>query len=307
MVDEFDPPFPEMFARPKRQPVKLVSPLLDEVEPISVLFVDKFNQVRSVLAQAQAEIIRLWTLNQYGYNLFSCVDSAGLRVSTPLTRSRQQDCISSGKAPNRTAIDALFGQPEPIKEKEDIRYRILHQQTSRGITYEDFDTFDYIFAFDKDSLADLRKLHWIAHERALQHGRSGVNAKTRLIGEYNPYGKRNISLPILDNPFPATTHDFASTIIAIEKELYNFLQAKKKWTPPEAVASGALNNRYRSRQFLARDARVTESKVNTLRLLYGNISVDKEVKGRDTRVVTVTARDGQRLKEALDDARLVLT
>ena len=184
--EDFESPAPEMFPRPKRRRTAPVRPPVDELAPISVLFVDSYNQVRSVLAQAQAEVVRMWTLNQRGYNLFSCVDSAGLRVASSLTHRSSHKVTASGRSPNRNAIDALLGDRDLPKEKEDVRHRILHQQTARGITFDDFDSFDYILAFDRESLADLRELHWIAHERSRRHGRDGVNARTRLLGRLQP-------------------------------------------------------------------------------------------------------------------------
>ena len=290
---------------PKLQQTTPVYRVVQDLQPISVLFVDSYGEVRSVLAQAQAEIVRLWTLNQRGYNLFSCLDSAGIRISTSLTRKGSWKLHSSGRSANRIALDALLGHPEQ-KEGKDLEHRFRDKYTARGIEFSDFDNFDYIITFDNDILKDLRALEWAAYRRAVQRGRKGLRARTKLLGDYNLRyaGSVLISSPAFTGIVPRRS-DFDQTVRLIENELFNFLHTITGWSRPERISITALAHRYRSRQFLAPSSRVTDSKIRTLRLLYNRVSVDEEVEGRDTRVVTVTTRE-DKLREAVDDCRMVL-
>ncbi|MBE7182769.1 MAG: hypothetical protein INR71_16445, partial [Terriglobus roseus] len=73
-------PLHEPVAQPKYERSRApAQPTVITDRPISVLFVDERNKVRSVLAQALAEVTRLATLNQTGHNPFYRLDSAGLR------------------------------------------------------------------------------------------------------------------------------------------------------------------------------------------------------------------------------------
>ncbi|KAF2094979.1 hypothetical protein NA57DRAFT_60376 [Rhizodiscina lignyota] len=299
------PAFPFPVPAPKRQRTVHVSRDVEQLQSVSILFVDGFNEVRSVMAQAQAEMIRLKTLNDRGFNLFTCLDSAGLRVSTSLTRKGSWKHYPAGRPANRIALDALMRHPHH-REGQDLEHRFKDKHVSRGLDYEDFDKFDYIVTFDKDSLSRLRTLEWIAYRRARQQGRLGLHAKTKLLGEYHPGYASAVQVP--RPTFSNLIHrsDFEPVIHVIDAELHNMLRAVAGLHRPERASPFELALTYRSRQFLAHNFRVTDMKLRRLKYLYNRVYVDEEIEGRDTRVVTVTAREEEKLREALEDARLLL-
>lgn len=286
----------------RRRTVTFALPASTRQKP-AVLFVDGRNQVRSVIAHAQAEIARLWTLNQRGYNLFSAIDSAGLHVDSSLTRKGSWQNSIGDEPADIAALEAALGQPGRT-EGQELKRRFEHKHSTRGLEYEDFDRFDYILAFDSRTLTDLRNLEWVAYHRARRLGRDGLRAKTRYIGDYNPHHRGAVTIPKPTTDRIPRRRDYEGTVRLIERELHNFLHTVLNWTKPQRITLDAMTSRYRSRQFLAKATQVTDAKLRTLRLLHENrVMVDENMVMGRNRLVTVTGKEGSQLREALEDAR----
>ncbi|KAL9119034.1 MAG: hypothetical protein Q9187_004413 [Circinaria calcarea] len=125
-------------------------------EHIRILCVDGSNNiVRSVIAQAYLELVRVWTANTSKQWLFKEVESASCGVVSMFTKKYQAEAqIKTALQPrakhsNNKALRAHSEQDHFRSEERTEIFRRLLNSTSRGINAVHFNDFDYIIYFDQ--------------------------------------------------------------------------------------------------------------------------------------------------------------
>lgn len=136
----------------------------------NVIFVDPYNEGRSVAAEAYLNLVREWTVGTGGEWRINLVHSAGFFVRS---RGDAADLVENldyqypsfrlsvahgNKPPNATALAALFDNNTfgyPFKERVKAR---TEARRSRGISKTIFKTYDYIVVFTTREFENLARL-----------------------------------------------------------------------------------------------------------------------------------------------------
>lgn len=138
-----------------------------------IIFIDPYNDARSLIAEAYINLLRGWTLGTGGRWMVQVAHSAGFFVRS---RSEVADTISGMKVlypsyqlgikegfspPNPTALAALFDNKLfNYPYKQDTK-KSIESRLSRGITKNIFKTYDYVLVFtdrEEHNLIRLRQL-----------------------------------------------------------------------------------------------------------------------------------------------------
>ena len=127
-----------------------------KIENLDLVFAAVINmvEVRSIIAQAYLEFVRIWTVNHSGEWLFNRVESAGVQVANKFakraSKSQSKLLVKGGNSPDKAALEAISGKNSFFRseEKNDILARIA-QHRSRGIDYRHFRKFEYMLCFDE--------------------------------------------------------------------------------------------------------------------------------------------------------------
>lgn len=138
----------------------------------NIIFVDPYNQARSIAAEAYTKLLREWTVRTGGVWRIKLIHSAGFFVRNPGELGPMVEKMKyryptfklsvkeGGKAPNPTALAALFDNKmfaHPFKE--DVK-RQIEARRARGMAKTIFKTYDCIVVFtnrEYDNLIRLRK------------------------------------------------------------------------------------------------------------------------------------------------------
>ncbi|KAL9597035.1 MAG: hypothetical protein Q9219_005410 [cf. Caloplaca sp. 3 TL-2023] len=139
----------------------------EDIDPISV-------EVRSIIAHAYLEMVRVWTANYNGEWLFNRVESAGVQVKSKFAqrawKSHSKSLVTSGHPPEKAALKAIAGKDSYFRseEKNEILARITRHR-SRGIDPWHFRKYEYMLCFDKSVYDTLMMFAAFCKER---HGDS---------------------------------------------------------------------------------------------------------------------------------------
>ncbi|MCJ1265971.1 hypothetical protein MMC22_005853 [Lobaria immixta] len=124
-----------------------------------IMVVDNYNGVRSIIAQAYLEFVRVRTVNMTGDWLFNPVESAGVQIATPFSSKHLPGPLQLGKeTPHDATLRAIAGDGDfRASEKQDILTRIKGHR-SRGIDEWHFRKYGYMLCFNKTAFDKLQVL-----------------------------------------------------------------------------------------------------------------------------------------------------
>lgn len=289
---------------PPKKPTKRSTNEYPVPQPVSILFVDKGNQTRSIIAHAATELLRLQTLNSGTKNPFTRLDSAGLYVSsTFITRAflvhagavrlPRSVPVTASALPEPLALRALFHAGRTSLEERDVRDR-LQRHEARGLEAEDFSRYNFIVAFDAEDVPVLARL-------SEQVGGAGQRARIVLLGREAPVASPRNVIRDARNAGQGVGNAavYVETVARVWAALERFLQIECGWRRPERPIDGA-GMPLRSRQFMGSQVRASGIRLKHLREA-GEwlIAIDEPATEGAERVVTVTAAR-ELLKEAFD-------
>lgn len=171
----------------------------------NILFVDPYNEARSIAAEGYTKLLREWTVRTGGVWRIRLIHSAGFFVRSRGELTQMVEGMKyryptfklataeGGKGPNPTALDALFDNKMFVYPfKQDVK-RQMESRRSRGMTSTIFKIYDCIMVFtnrEYDNLVRLRK------ELVMRDGKRNVagGGKGRVVhmGSYmhQSYSKR---------------------------------------------------------------------------------------------------------------------
>ena len=202
-----------------------------------ILFVDRTNGARSIMAQAYMELVRTWTANNQGPWLFGRVASAGLYVESEFRRNGgklvEDEILQPSQQPAlKKAVDTLAGPRDYFfsedgpKEKETI-CNIIKQQKRQGIHANNFFQYHYILCFEQDVVDALQQLSNIAQKTD--------PTKTST--------SRILLLPGCEHLLSKTP--FKPFVGPMRVALKNFLASELNWTRPNhKFANGPFRTRF---------------------------------------------------------------
>lgn len=237
-------------------PVKRPSPSPSPSPPrkdFKILFVDPYNQGRSVAAEALTKLLAQATTKANGNWRILLMHSAGFFVKNGCDcvgiieglnysyKSFKMDFEDTAKKPYPMAMDAVFDNKSynhPFKN--DIR-DMMNARRSRGLRKNTFDLYDYIIVFTYREHDNMIKL-----KEALQNrlgGPTPVPRKGRVLhlGAYltGPRGgpPREIGVPKKVNGNPSRAA-WNQKVAEIKTALKGFLKQEMKWSLPDTETTG---------------------------------------------------------------------
>ncbi|KAH6855571.1 hypothetical protein B0I37DRAFT_58378 [Chaetomium sp. MPI-CAGE-AT-0009] len=236
----------------KRRPPPSPSPTPPRRD-YKILFVDPYNEARSVVAEALVKLLAQMTLRARGDWRIGEVSSAGFFTK------RRNDAVEAidgldysersfklpwrpgGEAPDSTALAAVFDNKwADFPFKKDIRKEMLGR-TSRGMPKDVFARFDFVFVFtirEHDNMVKLK-------EALLR--KEGPGAVPRCKGRVLQLGtylaqKRGQVREILNPVEPGNPKSgdlkknreaWNQQVSEIRTALKGFLKQEMKWAPPD--------------------------------------------------------------------------
>ncbi|KAJ9634145.1 hypothetical protein H2204_006476 [Knufia peltigerae] len=205
-----------------------------------VIFVDPYNEGRSVVAQSYLYLVHQWTVRTENYWPLNKWESAGMRVRARSAFVPQLQALglskpiqfADGNVPSSpNAIDALFGQPYfNYAYKEPIRQGAA-KRLSRGLPVDIFDHYEFILVFTKEQQAILEALR--EHIARTQPKFKEVNQRARilLLGSYSKAGQ--IYTPSATGDAEELKKRWGKVINQIKGSVKGFLELECGWKPPK--------------------------------------------------------------------------
>ena len=190
--------------------------------------------VRSIVAQAYLECLRVWSANHTRGWLFANVDSAGCWLESVFLKD-QQALVGAPLKPtsslaSNAALKALADQPRFTSFEKDAIFARLRTRKTRGVMGRDFYNFDYILCFENNVYDLLQKL-----AKCVEKGKYPSNARIFLI-----QGTK-------------VDQDLDKTCSSIKMPIRKWLAEEFGWVPPDATNNslGIKSGPWRTLQFLA--------------------------------------------------------
>lgn len=219
-----------------------------------IIFVDPYNEGRSLVAEAMAKMLREWTRQTNGDWRIWPVHSAGLYLraqSDPeierlmagahIPAHKSMAWRPGGRPPNPLALQAMF---DPAMCRPQVRsavHPIIAPRRSRGVTARIFSTYDYIVVFhwrEYDNLLALKR----AMLRAAPTDRAGVVAPDGM-GRIVHIGVPSLSGSVAnvldvdrDTPEARKPQRWREKVSEIRGLTQEFLTRRVGWQPPDAPA-----------------------------------------------------------------------
>ncbi|KAL6249965.1 hypothetical protein RBB50_002266 [Rhinocladiella similis] len=205
-----------------------------------VIFVDPYNEGRSVVAQSYLYLVHQWTVRTENHWPLSKWESAGMRVRARSAFVPQLQALglskpiqfADGNVPSSShAINALFGQPYfNYAFKEPIRQRAA-KRLSRGLPANIFDQYEFILVFTNEQLAILEALR--EHVVRTQPKYKEVNQRARivLLGSYSKAGQ--IYTPNTTDNAEELKKRWGKVVNQIKGSVKGFLELECGWKPPK--------------------------------------------------------------------------
>ncbi|KAK4040616.1 hypothetical protein C8A01DRAFT_35380 [Parachaetomium inaequale] len=221
-----------------------------------ILFVDPYNEARSVIAEALLKLLGQLTLKARGDWRIAEVHSAGFFAK------RKSECVdvidgldysdktfrlpwrSSSKSPDAMALSAVFDNKwADYPFKEDIRNEIT-ERTSRGMMKNVFSRFDFVFVFtirDHDNMIKLK-------DALLK--KEGADAAPRCKGRVLQLGTylaqkrgqvQEILHPLEKKDPKKDREGWNKQVSEIRTALKGFLKQEMKWTPPDDKSAASTS------------------------------------------------------------------
>lgn len=178
-------------------PKHLPSPVARRSD-FNILFVDPYNDARSVVAEGYTKLLREWTVRAGDEWPLKLIHSAGffvrggdgggvddvvqggIRYLHPSYKLAMSD--QGGRAPSRPALAALFdnGMFKGYGFKQDVRAQ-MEARRARGLARTMFKTYDYVAAFTDREYDNLIRLRAALVERDGAQAAVGGGGKGRVV------------------------------------------------------------------------------------------------------------------------------
>lgn len=218
-----------------------------------ILFVDPYNEGRSVIAQALVKLLGQLTIQTRGDWRIAEVQSAGffakdkcdcVDVISGLEYSRKSFKKSwwpGGKSPNRTALDAVFDNKWcDYPFKKDIQQRIMGR-TSCGLRKDTFSYFDLIIVFTLREHDNMVKLKDALRKTIgeVPHGKGRVLQLGTYLAPKKDGGVREILHHETTSDPVKTREGWNRKVAEIKTAVKGLLKQEMEWKQPDDSAPGA--------------------------------------------------------------------
>ncbi|OCK78408.1 hypothetical protein K432DRAFT_427303 [Lepidopterella palustris CBS 459.81] len=320
---------------PPRNPTRDPACQNPQQKPISILFVDAYNQSRSILAQTQTSLFLLQTLNSGLPNPLTCIDSAGLYISSTLITPPTLRATNPLQTPpyrplppsapaDPAAIHTIFphrGSHSRLSSEERGVLERMSMSRARGVQETDFELFDFIVAFEAADVEVLRSLQNFVistHERSCYYQQRFTSnpGHARIVhltdGDHATIRSPGLRVSRAEAAGVRLSADdigdiYADAAVRVQDAVERFLMRDCGLSSPRyAIASPRTP--FRSRQFVVRAGGVSEARLEHLRNVAGGeweVWVDNEPVEGAGRLVTLTARM-EVLREAVEIMEMYL-
>lgn len=225
-----------------RQPSPSPSPEPPRAD-FSIIFVDPYNDARSIVAEAYTNLLREWTVRTGGKWKVKMAHSAGYFTRNHGDLSDTINGMNSvypsyslgikdGKSPPKPiSITALFDNlPFKYPYIQGVR-KDIESRRSRGITKTIFKTYDYILVFterEEHNMIRLRKL--LADSKETDRATSMKRGKVRHLGRYlTADGARR---EIVDPKNDGARDLWSAKVEQIKAAIKAFLKVELRWKQP---------------------------------------------------------------------------
>lgn len=216
-----------------------------------ILFVDPYNNGRSVMAEAVVKMLAQLTLRArrdwriaevrsagfFARRNNECTDVIdGLDFSKPSFRLPWR---AGGEAPSRTAVSAVFDNKwANYPFKNTIRSEIV-SRTSEGLSKDVFTRFDFVFVFTVREHDNMVKLKDALRKKAGTGGSTNARGKGRVLqlGAYLAQKRgqiREILQPLPTKDSEKDREKWNRCVSEIRTAVKGFLKQEMKWTPPDS-------------------------------------------------------------------------
>jgi hypothetical protein len=205
----------------------------------NIVFIDPYNEGRSVIAQAYTQLLRNRTLREHGKWPVNWNQSAGFLVkrqseTIAIQESIGMKLVNGGEKALATPATCLF-EDTPFQSafKDELWKRTL-EHGSRGLTENVFTQYDFVLVFNKQHAKQLEALR--AAFAAENMAKAGMG-KLRFLGSYGETGNPEIWNPWTRSGEVSTSRAaWEPAVWNIKTSVEGFLRMECGWERPDQGA-----------------------------------------------------------------------